>query len=76
VTVDSDGKIYLDQAALSYDDFQSTFPAFVRTKRPTGVYLRADGRVAYGRVVQVLAVIRAAGVQDVGLVAEPETINR
>jgi biopolymer transport protein ExbD/biopolymer transport protein TolR len=76
VTVDADGKIYLDQAGLSYDDFRATFPAFVRTKRPTGVYLRADGRVAYARVVQVLAVIRGAGVQDVGLVAEPETINR
>ncbi len=76
VTVDMDGKIYLDQAGLSYDDFRATFPAFVRTKRPTGVYLRADGRVAYARVVQVLAVIRGAGVQDVGLVAEPETINR
>jgi biopolymer transport protein ExbD/biopolymer transport protein TolR len=76
VTVDADGKIYLDQAGLSYDDFRATFPAFVRTKRPTGVYLRADGRVAYARVVQVLAVIRGAGVQDVGLVAEPETIDR
>ena len=76
VTVDADGKIYLDQAGLSYEDFAATFPAFVRTKRPTGVYLRADGRVAYARVVQVLAVIRGSGVQDVGLVAEPETINR
>ena len=76
VTVDAEGKIYLDQAGLSYDDFAATFPAFVRTKRPTGVYLRADGRVAYARVVQVLAVIRSSGVQDVGLVAEPETINR
>ena len=76
VTVDSDGRVYLDQAALSYDDFQAMFPAFVRTKRPTGVYLRADGRVAYARVVQVLAVIRGAGVQDVGLVAEPESIDR
>ena len=76
VTVDADGKIYLDQAGLSYDDFAATFPAFVRTKRPTGVYLRADGRVAYARVVQVLAVIRGSGVQDVGLVAEPETIER
>ena len=76
VTVDADGKIYLDQAGLSYEDFAATFPAFVRTKRPRGVYLRADGRVAYARVVQVLAVIRGSGVQDVGLVAEPETINR
>ena len=76
VTVDQTGLIYLDQAGLSYDDFAATFPAFVRTKRPTGVYLRADGRVPYARVVQVLAVIRAAGVPDVGLVAEPETIDR
>ena len=76
VTVDRAGKVYLDQSALSFEDFRATFPAFVRTKRPTGVYLRADGRVAYGTVVQVLAIIRAAGVSDVGLVAEPELVPR
>ena len=76
VTVDREGRIYLGEAPLSYQDFRATFPAFVRTKRPSGVYLRADGRVAYGSVVQVLAVIREAGIQDVGLVAEPETIQR
>ena len=76
VTLDREGRIYLDQAALSYQDFRATFGAFVRTKRPTGVYLRADGRVPYASVVQVLAVIRSAGVRDVGLVAEPETIER
>jgi len=31
--------------------------------------------VPYASVVQVLAVIRASGIQDVGLVAEPETVN-
>ena len=76
ITVDREGKIYLDQAALSYEDFRATFPAFMRTKHPTGVYLRADGRVPYADVVQVLAVIRASGAGDVGLVAEPETIER
>ena len=74
VTVDRSGRVYLDQAPLSFADFRATFPAFVRTRHPTGVYLRADGRVAYATVVQVLAVIRAAGVADVGLVAEPETL--
>ncbi|HJQ64782.1 MAG TPA: biopolymer transporter ExbD [Gemmatimonadales bacterium] len=74
VTVDRSGRVYLDQAPLSFADFRATFPAFVRTRHPTGVYLRADGRVAYATVVQVLAVIRAAGVADVGLVAEPETV--
>jgi len=75
VTVDRTGRIFLDQSGLSYEDFRATFPAFVRSRRPTGVYLRADGRVAYATVVQVLAVIRAAGVNDVGLVAEPEVVR-
>jgi biopolymer transport protein TolR len=73
ITVDRSGKIYVEQAALSYDDFRATFPAFVHTKHPNGVYLRADGRVPYADVVQVLAVIRASGVSDVGLVAESDT---
>ena len=76
ITLDQAGKIYLDQSALSYEDFRATFPAFVRTKHPTGVYLRADGRVPYADVVRVLAVIRTAGAGDVGLIAEPETIER
>src|SRR5256885_17133340 len=76
VTLDREGRIFMDQAALSYADFRATFPAFVRTKRPTGVYLRADGRVPYAEVVQVLAAIRAAGVNNVGLVAEPEVVER
>ena len=76
VTVDRSGRIFLDQTALSFQDFEATFPAFVRSKRPSGVYLRADGRASYANVVRVLAVIRAAGIADVGLVAEPETIAR
>ena len=76
VTVDRNGRVFLDQAGLSFADFEATFPAFVRSKRPTGVYLRADGRAAYADVVRVLAVIRTAGVADVGLVTEPETVTR
>jgi biopolymer transport protein TolR len=75
VTVDRAGRIFLDRSALSYEDFRTTFPAFVRSRHPSGVYLRADGRATYATVVQVLAVIRAAGVSDVGLVAEPEDVG-
>ena len=76
ITVDREGRIFMDQTAIGYQDFRTTFPAIVRTKRPSGVYLRADARVGYGLVVQVLAVIREAGIADVGLVAEPEDINQ
>src|SRR5712691_2837130 len=36
VTLDQQGRIFIDQAPLSYEDFRATFGALVRTKRPTG----------------------------------------
>ena len=40
--------------------------------RAEGVYLRGDAGVPYGVVTQVMAIMRAAGVGDVGLVTDPE----
>lgn len=72
VTVDRRGDIYVDQARLTYDEFRASFRSLASQRGKQGVYLRADERVPYGAVVRVLAVMRGAGVGDVGLVAEPE----
>jgi len=72
VTVDRAGRVFVDQTAVSYDDFRVTFASLVAARKPSGVYLRADRGTQYGNVVRVLAVIRAAGVENVGLVAEEE----
>jgi biopolymer transport protein ExbD/biopolymer transport protein TolR len=72
VSVNRQGRIFLDETPVSYRDFQSTFRAIVATRKPDAVYLRADKGVSYGEVIRVLAVIRTTGVQNVGLVAEDE----
>ncbi len=72
VSVNRDGRIFVDQTQVSLRDFRVTFRSLVATRKPSGVYLQADARVPYGQVVQVLAVIRGAGVQNVGLVAQEE----
>jgi biopolymer transport protein ExbD/biopolymer transport protein TolR len=76
VSVDRGGRIWVDQASFSYADFRATFRALVARRRPSGIYLQADRGVPYGDVVRVLAVIRASGVENVGLVAEPEDVVR
>jgi biopolymer transport protein ExbD/biopolymer transport protein TolR len=76
VSIDRGGRIFVDERPLGYEDFRTAFPAIVTARRPSGVYLRADSRVQYGVVVRVLAVMRSAGVNDVGLVAEAEEIGR
>jgi biopolymer transport protein ExbD/biopolymer transport protein TolR len=73
VSVNRQGRIFVDETPVSYRDFQSTFRAIVATRKPDAVYLRADKGVPYGEVIRVLAVIRTTGVQNVGLVAEDES---
>jgi len=72
VSVNRDGKVYVDNTPVSYRDFRATFRALVSQRKPEGVYLQADARVPYGEVVKVLAVIRLAGIANVGLVAADE----
>jgi biopolymer transport protein ExbD/biopolymer transport protein TolR len=76
VSINREGEVFVDETPLSYDDFRAAFPAMVAARDPSGVYLRADQRVNYGAVVRVLAVMRAAGIGDVGLVAEAENVGR
>ena len=75
VTVNRAGSIFVDESELSYDAFRASFAALSSQRGRDGVYLRADQSVPYGTVVRVLAIMRAAGVGDVGLVAEPEDVR-
>lgn len=72
VSLDRQGRIYLDETPVSYRDFRATFRSIVATRKPEAVYLRADNRASYGDVVRVVAVIRNSGVRNLGLVAEDE----
>ena len=74
VTVNRAGEILVDETPMSYEAFRATYRALAETRGKEGVYLRADQNVNYGLVVRVLAVMRAAGAGDVGLVTEPEEI--
>jgi biopolymer transport protein TolR len=76
VSVTRDGSIYADDVRLSLSEFRGSFRALASQAGREGVYLRADQGVPYGRVVEVLAIMRAAGVGNIGLVAEPEDVAK
>ena len=76
VSITRDGRIYLDEVRVSLREFRGMFRALAEQSGQAGVYLRADQRADYGQVVRVLAIMRAAGVGDVGLVTEPEDVDR
>jgi biopolymer transport protein ExbD/biopolymer transport protein TolR len=76
VTISRDGTIMVDDTPMSFEEFRAAFKALAGKRGRQGLYLRADKSVEYGFVVRVLAVMRTAGVGDVGLVTEPEEIKR
>ena len=73
VTIDRSGAVYVDETRMTVSEFRSAFRTLASKRSRDGVYLRGDASVPYGLVTQVLAIMRAAGVGDVGLVTDPET---
>ena len=72
LTVRSDGKIYLDEYGVdNMEDLEGYLQRLVKEKNKT-LFLQADKAVPYGTVVSVMGVVKAAGVDRLGVVAEEE----
>ena len=73
VSVAADGRIYVGEVPVStYEEFRTLYPQYMRGKGLRDAYLRADSTVPYGRVLQVLGMMKKLDVAEVGLVAEPQ----
>ncbi len=76
VTIDRDGVIFIDEDPLTYEEFRGSFRAIVESRGASGVYFRGDKRALWEQVARVLAVIRSAGVENLGIVTEAEELGR
>lgn len=65
------GVIKLDKYEVQLDEL-GNYLKRMEFEKGKLLYLQADKDVAYGVVVKVMAEVRAAGVQKLGVVAEPE----
>jgi biopolymer transport protein TolR len=73
VTIDRKGVVYLNDNAIPIDQLGSKLEAVVRLKPDKQVFLRADRSVPYGEVVRVMAAVKGAGVQSLGMITELPT---
>jgi biopolymer transport protein TolR len=73
ITVKRDGKIHLAESApFALDELEAKLDAILDGDASREVFLRADEKVPYGIVAKVMARARAAGVEKLGMVTEPE----
>jgi biopolymer transport protein TolR len=71
VIVTRDGKVQLNDSPLKVEELQKKLAAILQVRPDREVYLRADKNVPYGKVVEVMAAARNAGVRKLGMVTEP-----
>ena len=70
VAVTRDGRIFLGADQVQPDDMGSKVAAKIENKNSKEVYMRADNRAKYGKVMDAVDGIRAAGVSQLGLLTE------
>lgn len=76
ISVTKKQEIYIDQSRTTIKDFNSALNQALSKKSSDRVFLQADAQVAYGLIIEVVGKIREAGVENLGLVANPKLPDR
>jgi biopolymer transport protein ExbD/biopolymer transport protein TolR len=70
VAVTRDGRIFLGADQVTADDIGPKIAAKLENKTSKEVFLRADVRANYGKVMDAVDGVRSAGVSELGLITE------
>jgi biopolymer transport protein TolR len=70
VSIDSTGKVYLQEKGMPLEDLVPKLKAITGTNADARIFVRGDKEVSYGRIMEVMGTISAAGFNKVALVAE------
>ena len=76
VSLDKEGLIYLDigqkaNEPIKIQTLVNRVVAVLRYQPATKVFLKADAKVSYGKVIEIMASLQVAGVNDVGMITDP-----
>jgi biopolymer transport protein TolR len=70
VTIRSNGRIYLQNTPVREDDLVSRLTAIAANGYDQRIFVRGDKSVDYGRVMEVMGLLSAAGFTHIGLVTD------
>jgi biopolymer transport protein ExbD/biopolymer transport protein TolR len=70
IAVQRDGRTYLGTTPMNPDELPQKVKDLLINRMDRTVYIKADSRARYDRVVEVVDNLRAAGVDQVGLLTE------
>ncbi len=71
ITITKDGIIYINETRIDPGSLREKLKAIARRMPEKEIFLRADRSIPYGNVMVIMAEIRKAGIERVGMVTQP-----
>ncbi|ACD89826.1 protein TolR [Chlorobium limicola DSM 245] len=75
ISIDGNRKVFINQYQLDADEVRDRLPGILDVRQTREVYLKADKSLPYGLVMDVMAQIREAGIEKIGMVTEPAPVR-
>ncbi|MCE2915260.1 MAG: ExbD/TolR family protein [Rubrivivax sp.] len=70
ITVTEDGTVYLDAYPVTMEQLQSLLGQYKAANPNLPIVLKGDAGTAYGKVVEVLALVKRLDIAEIGLVTK------
>jgi biopolymer transport protein TolR len=71
LTVTKDKRVFLGKLQIAWKDVEKTLKGNAKLNADKELYLHADRALLYGDVIQVMAAVKQAGVDKLGMVTDP-----
>ena len=75
ISIDASRRVFINKYQLNASEVREKLPTILDVKQTREVYLKADKSLPYGLVMDVMAQIRDAGIEKIGMVTEPAAIS-
>lgn len=76
ITIDKDHQVHINDYQVSVESLSEKLMKILQGRSDREVYLKADKSIPYGIVVQVMAEIKDAGVEQLGMITEPAVMKK
>jgi biopolymer transport protein TolR len=71
VTINKKKEIFLERRRIRLDNLETKIKRVFKNRKEKEILLRADEDVPYGFVIKVVARVKRAGIDKLGMITEP-----
>ena len=76
ITINTKNQVFINDFEVTVDGLGEKLEKILQGRSDREVFLKADKDISYGTVVQVMAEVKGAGVEKLGMVTEPAVFDK